>query len=694
LKLTDSVASQAGAMVINELTPNKRVSTFTASFKLRIGNGSAEPADGFNFSFGDELPAAAATAYGENGAGSGLSFVVDNYRFLPFYVGAPMGTPGGGTANTSGMKLQYNGIILTGVQIPQWNADRYVPVSITVTPDGVATVLVDGTNAFGNVVLPGYEAKRGRFGFFARTGGSTQAQWVDDVSITVLTSDTTLDGGMYGSAYVAATGGVDGSGALHLTDNKNSQAGSFVLNQLTPGAAVKSFNASFKLRIGDGTADAADGFSFNLAGDLPSAATGATGAEEGLGTGLSLSVDNYPGTGSADSPSFKLKWGGTLVAPALLIPKWNRPNWVPVVINLDADGLLDVTVDGATVVQDVPLPYVPVVGRFGFFARTGGQNETHWLDDISINVTTIYGDTASYSQDFNNTDPGTVKLVGGVVTYTPPFNQCGTDRFYYVVSDGQLNGEVLNEVTVNLTEATVTPPQIKVCATNVTIGADATCQALVPDMLSQIVAIDNCCCLTITQDPPAGTPVALGDHVVTFTVTDSAGLTATCTATLTVADVTPPVLVACAPAHTLVADLTGQAVVPNLVVLASATEECSMPVIITQDPPAGALVPAGVTNVTLIATDAANNAGTCQVKLTVVFPVGIGADGTGGLFLTWPATMPPVVVQSADNMRDNPIVWTDLSPQPIPEAQPDGSFRVPLPVNPTDPQKYFRVRGQ
>src|SRR6185503_8498953 len=135
--------------------------------------------------------------------------------------------------------------------------------------------------------------------------------------------------------YVDGTTGVGGSGALHLTDNANNLTGSMIIPQLTPGTPVASFNASFKLRIGNGSANAADGFSFNLASDLPDAATGATAAEEGLGTGLSVCVDNYP-TGGTDSPSFKLKWGGVQLG-FILIPKWNSVNYIPVNLKLDAD---------------------------------------------------------------------------------------------------------------------------------------------------------------------------------------------------------------------------------------------------------------------------------------------------------------------------------------------------------------------
>jgi hypothetical protein len=448
LEINPNANSAAGSFVIHELTPGKRVSAFTASFKLKIFNGSGEPADGFSFNFGNDLPDTANTGLGENGVGSGLSFCVDNYRFLPFVgVGSPAGGGPGTTANTSGLKMNYKGIVIAGVQInagaspSAWNVNRYVPVSITVLEDGTCTVLVDGTNVFGNLVLPNYTPSKGRFGMYGRTGGQNEAHEVDDINITVRTLDTTNESHIPGVTLFGTA--VSSGGFVHLTDAINGQAGAMVLDDLT-GTAVNSFTASFTLRVGNGSGNAADGVSFNFANDLPLAAGP---AEEGAGTGLSICLDNYP-TGGADAPSFKLKYAGALIVPPILIPKWSSPNFIPVTVTLAAGGALTVTVDGTNVVSGLATAYTPTIGRFGFYARTGGENETHWIDDVNISVN---GGAGTFANDFSlQYGPGTVVLTNGVVAYTPPPNACGVDTFYYIVSDGQLGGTSVGAVTVNL----------------------------------------------------------------------------------------------------------------------------------------------------------------------------------------------------------------------------------------------------
>jgi|GEM_PF-6802498 len=686
LKLTDNVGSQAGSFILPELTPGKRVSGFTASFKLRIGNGSAEPADGFSFNFANDLPLSATSPYAaENGAGTGVSFCVDNYRFVPLNVGGAANQPGGGTANTSGLKVNYNNQIIAGVQIPTWNVARWVPVTITLTPDGVLTVFVDGTNVFGNLQLPNYTPKPGRFGLYARTGGQNETHWVDDLSVTVLTADTARDyalgGSRYGTAYIFPTGGVDNSGCLHLTDNVNNQMGALILDSLTPGGAVAAFEASFKLRIGDGSANGADGFSFNLAADLPEPPPYA-GYEEGAGTGLSLCVDNYP-TGGTDAPSFKLKYGGALLG-YILIPKWNSPNWVPINIKL-TNGMLDVVVDGTNVVAGLPIPgYTPIAGRFGLYARTGGENQTHWIDDLVITAWSTEGYPGYYVQDFNSGGPGTVSLNAGVITYTPPPNACGTDTFYYIVSDGQLNGMAVDQCVVVIQEATPTPPTIVHCPTDRAISAGANCKGLVPDFRASLLATDNCCCVTVTQDPAPGTEVDLGGpYTVTFTVTDTAGLSAQCAAHLTVVDTTPPE-VTCPTSVTLEADATCQGLLGDLRT-GVVVNDCSLPVSISQDPPPGSLLPLGANNVTFGVVDAAGNSNFCVVVVTVIDvtkptitcpppqPVVLGPDCTG--------LMPDLtgLAVVADNC--GPVVVTQDPPPGTPIA---GLVAVPVTLTATD----------
>lgn len=177
----------AGSLILDDLTPGKRVSGFRASFKLRMSEGTLEPADGFSFNFAPDLPISATTpAAAENGGGTGFSFCVDSYRFVPY--------PTGGTANTSGMKLRFGGVDIGGVATPTWNRPDFVPVTIEVVNSAV-TVTVDGTNVFGTVILPSVTST-GRFGIYARSGGQYHAAMLDDLSITVYTSDTAGGGSL------------------------------------------------------------------------------------------------------------------------------------------------------------------------------------------------------------------------------------------------------------------------------------------------------------------------------------------------------------------------------------------------------------------------------------------------------------------------------------------------------------------
>jgi hypothetical protein len=159
-------------------------------------------------------------------------------------------------------------------------------------------------------------------------------------------------------------------------------------------------------------------------------------------------------------------------------------------------------------------------------------------------------------------------------------------------------------------------PVITTCATNMTINAGANCQAAIPDLTTQVVASDTCGGVTITQSPVAGTPVGLGNTVVTLTVKDTANNQATCQATITVVDVTAPIITTCATNMTLNADTNCQAAIPNLTTQVVASD-CNG-VTITQSPVAGTLVGLGNTVVTLTVKDTANNQATCQATITVV----------------------------------------------------------------------------
>jgi hypothetical protein len=341
-----------------------------------------------------------------------------------------------------------------------------------------------------------------------------------------------LPGGavIYGNATLETSGGAVNSGVLRLNPALGNQAGSIVFNELSPGTPAAGFTASFKLRISEGSAEPADGFSFNFAGDLPDAAATAAAAENGGGSGFSFCVDNYrfapyPGGGNASTSGMKIRYNNVDIA-GVQIPTWNTASYIPVSITLAPNGAVTVMVDGTNVVPNLVIPYVPATGRFGLYARTGGQLQAHYVDDLNISVVnrTPRGGLVSL-------DSGT-----GLVTYNPPADACGVDSFVYQVGDGQEGGVSCGVVTVQVTEANPVAPIIVTCAADRTISTTPTsCQAVVPDLTAEVVATDNCS-YTLSQSPAAGTLIGVGANVITITARNGSGLTATCQATITVLD--------------------------------------------------------------------------------------------------------------------------------------------------------------
>ena len=95
---------------------------------------------------------------------------------------------------------------------------------------------------------------------------------------------------VHGSA--SATGGV-----LELTPATTYQTGSLVLDDLDAWSFVKSFSASFKIRIGGG-GSGGDGLSFNFGPEIPDGAFGM----EGASFGLTVSFDTYD-NGGGEAPA-------------------------------------------------------------------------------------------------------------------------------------------------------------------------------------------------------------------------------------------------------------------------------------------------------------------------------------------------------------------------------------------------------
>jgi hypothetical protein len=118
--------------------------------------------------------------------------------------------------------------------------------------------------------------------------------------------------------------------------------------------------------------------------------------------------------------------------------------------------------------------------------------------------------------------------------------------------------------------------------------------------------------ITLAQAPPS--PYALGNTLVTLTVTDSDNLSNMCQATIRVVDVEPPVL-SNVPAPIQV-EQTALAGTPVVVPLPTATDNCGGALPVTSDAPA--VFPLGTTTVTFSVTDGSNNTTTASTTVTVV----------------------------------------------------------------------------
>ena len=183
-------------------------------------------------------------------------------------------------------------------------------------------------------------------------------------------------------------------GVLKLTEAVGGQSGFFFINDLDPGNAVGSFTASFTAYVGGGTCcgdsnstpglQTADGFSFNFANDLPATFQG----EEGGGTGLTVSFDSWDNQAPDEAPVIDVFWDGALVGqfPTTISQGLLAPvDFWAVLIRLDSDGTLDVSYNNVLIVSNLLTGYTPILGgQFAFGARTGGANDNHWIDDLSI----------------------------------------------------------------------------------------------------------------------------------------------------------------------------------------------------------------------------------------------------------------------------------------------------------------------
>ncbi len=153
--------------------------------------------------------------------------------------------------------------------------------------------------------------------------------------------------------------------------------------------------------------------------------------------------------------------------------------------------------------------------------------------------------------------------------------------------------------------------------TNQIVNADTNCQATLPDLRPQVVAVACGGSVTVSQNPAPGTSLGLGTNLVTLTATDAYSDTTNLTVAVVVADVTPPTIVSLPGPQTVFAYGDCLAPAPDLRPQVTATD-CSGPVTVSQTPPPYTTLYGGTNYITLSVRDVWNNVTNAVVSVIVV----------------------------------------------------------------------------
>lgn len=197
------------------------------------------------------------------------------------------------------------------------------------------------------------------------------------------------DTAVFGEARLAA----DATGTnfcLHLTDPADA-SGHFLVPNIGNGKNVRQVDMRWRSLIGEGFSGGADGYSLNWATDLPETPDYALPGEEGIGSGLTVTVDTWD-NGGAEAPGIELRWKSNLVAFASIpkddpgggLPFLRRNQFVDAQLTVDSKGLATFTYDGISITATLAGWKGITGGDVLLGARTGGASDRHWIDDLQI----------------------------------------------------------------------------------------------------------------------------------------------------------------------------------------------------------------------------------------------------------------------------------------------------------------------
>jgi len=323
-----------------------------------------------------------------------------------------------------------------------------------------------------------------------------------------------------GTAKIVPTGSFDGSGWLELTPNLINSGGTIGIDDMLAGETVDEatkVTAKFKLFIGNGSGNAADGFSFNVASDIDP--TTVNTGEEGTGSGLTIAFDTYD-NGGAEAPAIDVKWGGAVIATTVgsttpvTKPTLVNGQWVDVFIqyNVDTAGAAKVTVVHNNVKYydnlDVPGGTSIATPKVALGGRTGNEFERAAVDNLVV----------IYNVDVPAPQPPTISITLPANNAELPAGAPATITVNAAASEGVNKVEFYANGTL-LGQSTTAPYSFTVPGAAVVPGL-YTITAKITD--NSGVAVTSAGVNVIVR--PVGAPKALYVHAVTPNSADMAAI--------------------------------------------------------------------------------------------------------------------------------------------------------------------------
>lgn len=275
------------------------------------------------------------------------------------------------------------------------------------------------------------------------------------------------------------------------------------------------------------------------------------------------------------------------------------------------------------------------------YSPLSGSSFSPGINGVTATASNDYGSMeCSFTVTVDDNEPPTISCVGNVTTNIP-FGQvqvniafgaptasdnCGVATNYCSPAFGSAFALGTNAVTCTAVDASgntntctfnVTvlslpnQPPVAQCS-NITVSADANCQATVSVLAVDAGSFDSDGTITSRSLTPG--PFDKGTNNVTLTVLDNNGASNTCNAQIIIVDTTPPTIGACADIITNVAAGTTNAVINFSAPVAS--DNCGVAGVISI-PASGSIFSLGTNPVVSTVTDTSGNTNSCSFNIIV-----------------------------------------------------------------------------